>query len=711
MATAIGTAASTSAKQPSAWDSIVQRGDILFAFAIVGAMVFLVIPLPSIMLDLFLTLCIAGAMMIVMTVVYVKQPVQFAGFPTILLLFTLFRLAMNVATTRSILDKGEAGRLIEAFGNFVIQGNFVVGIVIFLILITINFMVITKGAGRVAEVAARFTLDAMPGKQMSIDADLNAGIINDAEAKQRRIDLAREADFYGAMDGASKFVRGDAVAGIIIILINILGGFAIGVLQKNLSMAASIQKYSLLTVGDGLVSQIPALLVSTAAGILVTRSGTKENLGQDIIGQFLSYHKGLYAVGMIMAALALIPGFPWYVFLVLAFTFFALGRIVQDAAPQVAALTNPAAALGNNAEGGAAGEKGAKASPLEKMEDCLKVETLLIEIGYNLVGFLDKTKGGDLLDRVTSLRKNIASELGVIIAPIRIRDNPILGGNGYVIYLRGTEIGRGEIYPNNLLAMGVGTATRPLPGKVVSEPVFGLPATWINESERRHAEQYGFAVVDPTSVMITHLAETIRQHAHELLTRQDTQNLIDHLKEVNAAVVQELIPGMLSIGVVHRILQNLLREGVSIRNLGVILEKVADYAATIKNPDELSEQARKVLAGELVRNLSGPGQSELSAITLDPELEQKIVQSLRQTQHEIALALDPTLARHLFEGLGEKIKVMASRGLQPLLVCSPNIRLALRRFLESAYRNLTVLAYNELPDNAQIQSIGMVPNA
>jgi flagellar biosynthesis protein FlhA len=490
-------------------------------------------------------------------------------------------------------------------------------------------------------------------------------------------------------------------------MINILGGFAIGVLQKGMTMSAAIQKYSLLTVGDGLVTQIPALLVSTAAGILVTRSGTKENLGQDIISQFLSYHKGLYAVSGILALLAFIPGFPWWIFLLLAAVFFALGRVVQDAAPSINALALAGTA---NPEAGSA-EKGAKASPLEKMEDCLKVETMLIEIGYNLVSFLDKSKGGDLLDRVTSLRKNIASELGLIIAPIRIRDNPVLGGNAYVIYLRGSEIGRGEIYPNNLLAMGVGTATRPLLGKTVSEPVFGLPATWITEAERRNAEQYGFAVVDPTSVMITHLAETIRQHAHELLTRQDTQNLVDHLKEANAAVVSELIPTMVSVGVVHRILQNLLREGVSVRNLGVILEKVADYAATVKNPDELSEQARKALPGELVRNLVAPGQSELSAITLDPELEQRIVQSLRQNQHEVSLALDPGLARHLFDGLGEKIKQMAGKGLQPLLICSPNIRLALRRFIESAYRNLTILAYNELPDNAQIQSVGMVPNA
>jgi flagellar biosynthesis protein FlhA len=344
------------------------------------------------------------------------------------------------------------------------------------------------------------------------------------------------------------------------------------------------------------------------------------------------------------------------------------------------------------------------------MEQSLKIEPLVMEIGYNLVGFLDKAKGGDLLERVTALRKNIASELGLIIAPIHIRDNPLLGANVYSIQLRGSEIARGEVFPNNLLAMGVGTSTRPLPGKVVTEPVFNLSSTWISEGERRNAEQYGFAVVDPISVLVTHLAETIRQNAHQLLSRQDAQNLIDNLKESNAAVVQELVPNLVNIGVVHRVLQNLLREGVSIRNLGSILEKVADYATTTKNPDELSEHARKVLSGELVRNVLPSGQHSLSAITLDPELEQRIVSCVRQNQHEVMLALDPTLARHLLEGLSQRIKQMAGKGLQPLIVCSPSIRLALRRFFESTFRNLTIVAYNELPEQTQIQSVGMVPN-
>jgi len=681
-------------------DAIVRRGDILFTIATVTTVVFLVLPLPTLMIDMFLTLAFAFSLMIMMTVIYVKQPVQFAGFPTILLFITLFRLALNVATTRSILAHGEAGQLIHAFGNFVIQGNYVVGIVIFLILVTINFVVITKGAGRVAEVAARFTLDALPGKQMSIDADLNAGIISETEAKQRRIDLGAEADFFGAMDGASKFVRGDAVASLIIIIVNILAGFAIGVLQKGQTMMEALQHYTLLTVGDGLVTQIPALLISAAAGILVTRNPSHENLGQDILVQLLSYHKGLYSVSVIMALLALIPGFPWWAFLILAVGFFVLGRIIEK---------NTAATVLSSAFPGLP-EKSSKPALPDKMEEHLKVEPLLVEIGYNLIGFLDKNKGGDLLDRVTALRKNIVSEYGLLIAPIRIRDNPLLGGNMYTIQLRGNEVARGEVFPKNLLAMGVGTAARPLPGKTVTEPVFNLAATWVAEGERRNAEQFGFAVVDPISVMVTHLAETIRQHAHQLLTRQDTQNLLDHLKEINAAVVQELVPGLLSVGVVHRILQNLLREGVSIRNLGAILEKVADYATTTKNPDELSEQARKTLAGELLRNVIMGGQQSLSAITLDPDLEQRISQSIRHTQQEVVLALDPGLARHLFDGLGQKIKQMATNGLQPLVICSPAIRLALRRFFETTFRNLTILAYNELPENTQVQSIGMVSN-
>ena len=679
---------------------IIQRGDVLFAVATVTSIVFLVIPLPTFLIDLFLTVAIALALMIIMAVIYVRQPMQFGGFPTVLLFVTLYRLSLNVATTRSILEAGEAGRLISAFGNFVVQGNFVVGLVIFLILVTINFVVITKGAGRVAEVAARFTLDALPGKQMSIDADLNAGLIAEAEARKRRIDLGSEADFYGAMDGASKFVRGDAVAGIIIIIVNVLAGFAIGVLQRGMTMADALRHYTLLTVGDGLVTQIPALLISTAAGILVTRKASEENLGSDIVSQLLSYHKGLYAVAVIMALMAVIPGFPWWAFLMLAAGFFMLGRMVE-------AHTKAAAAPGKAL---AAPEKAAKPSPLEKMEEYLKVEPLLIEIGYNLIGFLDKGRGGDLLERVTALRKNIAAEYGLVIAPIRIRDNPLLGGNSYTIHLRGAEIARGEVVPKHLLCMGIGTTARPLPGKVVTEPVFGLPATWIAETDRRMAEQHGFAVVDPISVMVTHLAETIRLHAHQLLTRQDTQNLLDHLKEVNAAVVQELMPNLLTVGVAHRILQNLLREGVSIRNLGAILEKVADYATTTKNPDELSEYARKALSGELIRNVLPAGQQMVSAITLDPDLEQRISQAIRQTQHEVVLALEPSLARHLFDRLSERIKQMAGTGLQPLVICSPAIRLALRRFFESTFRNLTVLAYNELPEQTQVQSIGTVPN-
>jgi flagellar biosynthesis protein FlhA len=682
------------------WNLIVQRGDLIFGLVVVATVVFLVLPLPTFLIDLFLTVALSLGLMIIMTVIYVKEPVQLSGFPTILLFVTLFRLSLSVATTRSILDKGEAGHLINAFGNFVIQGNYVVGIVVFLILIAINFSVITKGSGRVAEVAARFTLDALPGKQMSIDADLNAGILNEADAKRRRTKLQEEADFYGAMDGASKFVRGDAVAGVIIILINILGGLAIGVLQKGMTLADAAQHYTLLTIGDGLVTQIPALLISTAAGILVTRTTSKENLGQDIAFQLLSFHRGLYAVSVIMACMVFMPGFPSWAFVLLSSLFFLFGRIVKQQASDRPPESVPTTAA----------EKSTKAATMEKADEWLKSEPLQMEIGYNLIGFLDKAKGGDLVERITALRKTISSELGIIINPIRIRDNPLLGGNTYSIFLRGAEIARGEVLANHLLAMGVGSSARPLNGRVVTEPVFNLPATWITEADRRNAEQLGFAIVDPVSVVVTHLAETIRQNAHHLLTRQDVQNLLDQLKEVNAAVVQELVPGLVGIGVVHRILQNLLREGVSIRNLGLILEKVADYAGTSKNPDDLSEHARKALSWELVRNILPTGQYNLSAITLDPELEQRLAQSLRQTQQEVSLALEPSVARHLVTQLGERIKLMAMKGIQPLLLCSPLIRLALRRFFESTYRNLTILAYNELPDRAEVQTVGMVAN-
>jgi len=671
----------------------------------VATILVLILPLPTFLIDVALVFSIAVSLMVLMTVIYVKESVQFAGFPTILLFVTLYRLALNVATTRSILDRADAGHLITAFGNFVIGGNFVVGIVVFCIIVTINFIVITKGAGRVSEVAARFTLDAMPGKQMSIDADLNAGNITDAEARKRRSALQDEASFYGSMDGASKFVRGDAVAGIIITVINILGGFAIGILQKGMALKDAAQHYSLLTVGDGLVTQIPALLISVAAGILVTRGPTKENLGEDIANQLLSQYRSLYAVAAVLGIFIFIPGFPWWAFLILSIGIFMLGRSVKKRSEEPGSE-------GSSTDGSSNKSGSAKpATTIDKMESWLKVEPLQLEIGYNLVSFLDKAKGGDLLERVTSLRKTVAAELGIFIAPIRIRDNPMLGGNQYCIQLRGSEIARGEVVPTQYLAMGVGTTARPLRGRTVTEPVFGLPATWILDAERRTAEQLGLAVVDPISVLVTHLAETIRQHSHQLLTRQDTSALLDQLKEVNAAVVAELVPTMVSIGVVHRILQNLLREGVSIRNLGALLERVADYAAAIKNPDELSEHARKALGGDLVRHLLPAGQNSLSAITLDPDLEHRIAQSLRQSPHDVSLALEPTVARHLYDGLANKMKEMASAGLQPLVICSPTIRLGLRRFFEGTFRNLTVVAYNELPERTQVQSIGMVPNA
>ncbi len=693
----------SSPETPNTWNSILRRSDMLFAAAVVTTILVLVLPLPTFLIDVSLALSIAVSLMVLMTVIYVKDAVQFAGFPTILLFVTLFRLALNVATTRSILDRADAGHLITAFGNFVIGGNFVVGIVVFCIIVTINFVVITKGAGRVSEVAARFTLDALPGKQMSIDADLNAGNITDADARKRRAALQEEASFYGSMDGASKFVRGDAVAGIIITVINILGGFAIGILQKGMALKDAAQHYSLLTVGDGLVTQIPALLISVAAGILVTRGPSKENLGEDIANQLFSHHKSLYAVAAILAIFIFIPGFPSWAFILLAGGAFMMGRAVKNRKEKGEGYVA-------GGEGGEKTSSATKPATTEKADSWLKVEPLQLEIGYNLVSFLDKSKGGDLLDRVTSLRKSVAAEMGLSISPIRIRDNPMLGGNQYCIQLRGSEIARGEVIPTQFLAMGVGTSARPLPGKTVTEPVFNLPATWIPEAERRSAEQLGLAVVDPISVLVTHLAETIRQHAHQLLTRQDTSVLLDQLKEVNSAVVTELVPNLVTIGVVHRVLQNLLREGVSIRNLGAILEKVADYASSTKNPDELSEQARKALGGDLVRHLMPSGQNSLSAITLDPELEHRIAQSIRQSQHDVSLALEPTVARHLYDGLANRMKEMASAGIQPLIVCSPTIRLALRRFFEGTFRNLTIVAYNELPERTQVQSIGMVPN-
>ncbi|HEX3798068.1 MAG TPA: flagellar biosynthesis protein FlhA [Verrucomicrobiae bacterium] len=685
---------------------IFKNGDVLLVVGLFMTVVLMIMPIPPFFLDGFLAVSIALALLILLSILYVKEPAEFTGFPTLLLFITLFRLSLNIATTRLILLDGYAGHIIEAFGNFVVRGNYVVGLVIFLILVLINFIVITKGAGRIAEVAARFTLDAMPGKQMAIDAELNAGIINETEARTRRRKVEQEADFYGAMDGASKFVRGDAIAAILITLINVLGGFAIGILQRGMPVTEALQRYTLLSIGDGLVSQIPALITSTAAGILVTRAAAKEDLGKELTKQLLAYPRVLGILTIMLVAFGLIPGLPMIPFFTLASITGFLAYNLKGSEHDQPLATKNGTAQENNGETPAAAKTAAGATG-DKLETLLSMDALQIELGYSLVGLADARKGGDMLERVTGVRKTFAQEMGVIVPPIRLRDNLQLEANQYRFLLKGNPIAQGELMPGHWLAMNASNSKTVLKGVPTVEPVFKLPATWITDVERKNAEISGYTVVDASSVLVTHLSETVKRNCHEILSRQDVQVLLDNLKLTHPTVVTELIPAQLNVGQVQRILQNLLAEGISIRNLAGILEKVSDYASVTKNPDELSEHARRALGSQIVK----PYQTDtgsLQAITLDPRLEQQIAQGVRQTPTEISLMMEPKLARHVVDTLSQRIQQLLTAGQPPIIMCAPQIRLAFRRFFETTFADLTVLSYAEVPSRVQIQNAGII---
>ena len=695
---------------------LLRHGDLWLIFALFGTILLLILPVPPVLLDLLLTISIGLSLLTLLVILYLRTPAEFTGFPTLLLFITLYRLALNVASTRLILLNGYAGHIIQAFGNFVVQGNYVVGLVIFLILVLINFIVITKGAGRIAEVAARFTLDAMPGKQMAVDAELNAGLINETEARNRRRAVEEEADFYGAMDGASKFVRGDAIAAILITLINIVGGFAIGIVQKGMTMTEALQHFTILSIGDGLVSQVPALITSVAAGILVTRATSKNDLGRELSRQLLFYPKELTILAVMMGVLAIVPGLPTLPFLAMAVIVGLLSYTLhRHGMPEVAAAGSPATAGGmqgkvNDNKGGTPGAPAvAEVKAGDKLENLLTLDTLQIELGYGLVALADKSKGGDLLERVTGVRRNFASDMGVLIPPIKLRDNLQLGTNEYRFVLKGNPIAQGQLMPQHWLAMNATNSKTVLKGTPTVEPVYQLPATWVTNVERKNAEVAGFTVVDAPSVLVTHLSETVRRHCHEILTRQDVQALIDNLKQTHAAVVNELIPTQLSLGQVQRILQNLLAEGVSIRNLAGILEKVGDYAAFTKNPDELSEHARRALGAQLTK----PFQNEtggLRAITIDPRLEAQLALGVRQSSNEVALVVDPKLARHVVDALSKFVQQMIAAGQQPVVLCAPQLRLAFRRFFENTFSDLAVLSYAEIPARVQVQNAAVIPS-
>jgi flagellar biosynthesis protein FlhA len=698
--------------------NVLKYGDLWLVGALFGTILVLILPVVPFMLDLLLTVSIAASLLVLLVILYLRTPADFTGFPTLLLFITLYRLALNVASTRLILLNGYAGHIIQAFGNFVVHGNYVVGMVVFLILVLINFIVITKGAGRIAEVAARFTLDAMPGKQMAIDAELNAGLINETEARDRRRAIEEEADFYGAMDGASKFVRGDAIAAILITLINIVGGFAIGIVQKGMTMSDALHTYTILSIGDGLVSQIPALITSTAAGVLITRATAKNNLGQELGRQLLFYPRALTILAVMLTVMGLMPGLPTLPFLTLAviigFLSYSLhkhGGISEltGAVSKPAAVTGSRTAAKTSAAAATGAATSAEARAADPLENLLTLDTLQIELGFGLVSLADTSKGGDLLERVTGVRRNVAQEMGVLIPPIRLRDNLQLGTNEYRFLLKGNPIAQGQLMPGQWLAMNATNTKTTLKGIPTVEPVFQLPATWVSAVERKTAETAGYTVVDAASVLVTHLAETVRRRGHEILTRQDVQALLDNLKKTQPAVVNELVPALVSVGQIQHILQNLLAEGVSIRNFAGILEKVGDYAAFTKNPDELSEYARRALGPQIAKPFQ-TDDGHLRAITMDPKLEQQLSQSVRLASGETTLVVEPRLARHVMDSLSKFVQQMMSAGQPPVILCAPQLRLAFRRFFESTFGDLAVLSYAEVPPRVQVQNHAVIPH-
>jgi flagellar biosynthesis protein FlhA len=685
-------------KQGFSWDQILRRGNLLFSMGMIGIVFILVLPLPTWMIDALLSLSIAIAVLIIMLISNIKRPTDFSVFPTLLLFVTLFRLGLNIATTRAILTQGDAGNLITAFGQFVVQGNFVIGLVIFIILTIINFIVITKGAGRVAEVSARFTLDAMPGKQMSIDADLNAGIISERDARDRRKFIEKEADFYGAMDGASKFVRGDAMAGILITAINLVGGFVIGIMQMGLSPEDSVQRFSLLSVGDGLVSQIPALLISAAAGILVTRSGSEAGLGEDFMRQLLSNSRTVMMSGVMLWMMMLVPGFPKFVLLVMGGIFVGVARLLP-APVEDARGGAPAGAGGKGAP--AAKGAGGKNEPAQFIPK--PGEVLTLEIG---LGLLPMVQGNmqNLLDRVLALRRTLSQEMGITVPPITIRDQSSLGTHKYQLLLRGHPLATGEVFCNQLMAMGLGKGQRQLRGRATVEPAFGMPAIWIPETERKEAERAGYVVIDSLTVMVTHLSEMLKRNLSDMISRQDVQELLNRLKETNAAVVQELGQLQISVGLVQRILQNLLREGISVREFSVILERLCDQYPYTKNIDELSEACRRALHLEIARQLDSDD-GKLRVITLHPEVEQRVIESVRQMPQEVVLVLDPALAGHIHSELKKGIQSMAGSGRPPTLLCAPAVRMGLKKFFEDSFRLLKIFAYNEISPQLKLEPV------
>ncbi len=668
--------------------------ELIPAVGLTGVIVMMVLPIPPFFLDLSLVMSLSLSLTILIVSLYVKEALDFSAFPSVLLFATLFRLALNVASTRLILLRGEegvsaAGHVIGAFGQFVVAGNYAVGLIVFVILVVINFIVITKGATRIAEVAARFTLDAMPGKQMAIDADLNAGLINEAEARQRRQRIQKEGDFYGAMDGASKFVRGDAIAGLIILAVNLLGGFFVGVMQKGMGVADSAQLYSLLSVGDGLVSQIPALIVSTAAGMVVTRTASGGELGLEIRKQLLWNPRALGVVAAILALFIFVPGFPILPFLIAASAMgggaYYLAQEQAEAQKQVAE----------------------ESQPVEKHEEPVRpqpIDLLELEVGYEIIPLVDGEKGA-VVERIRALRKQFLTDKGFLVPQIHIRDNLRLGSKQYVILVKGVEAGKGELKPGRLLAMnvsGVGPGEGGLTGETTKEPAFGLPALWISLADRNRAEMMGYTVVDAETVLITHVSEVIKRYGPELLTRQDAQRLLDGLAKDHPKVVEELIPHLLTVGGVQKVLQNLLREEVPIRDLLTIIETLADHASQTKDTDELTERVRQALARTITASFKNP-EGLIPVMTFDPQIERLIRERLQE-----GIAVEPQVTQRIMTAVQHSVESFTKRGLLPVFLTGASVRRHLRQIICHYMPQIAVLSHNEIADGVKVQSLGII---
>ncbi|WP_440393439.1 flagellar biosynthesis protein FlhA [Paenibacillus sp. SAF-054] len=671
--------------------------EITVLLGVIGIVLMMILPIPTWLLDILLVINISLALLILLVAMNTKEALQFSIFPSLLLITTLFRLALNLSTTKLILYNHNAGEVVATFGSWIARGQIAIGFIVFLILVVVQFLVITKGSERVAEVAARFTLDAMPGKQMSIDADLNAGLINEQQARERRRKVEREADYYGAMDGATKFVKGDAIASIIILIINLIGGFIIGMTMHGMSFQDALSTYSVLTIGDGLVSQIPALLISTASGLIVTRSSSEGNLASDLTEQLMSYPKLLYIVGGTIALLGFFT--PIHIIttlplaLILLYAAYSMQKNMerkqieveqQEEEQQIEEVRSP-----------------------ESVINLLQVDPIEFEFGYGLIPLADVQQGGDLLDRIIMIRRQCALELGLVVPVIRIRDNIQLKPNEYVIKIKGNNVGGGELLLNHYLAMSPGYEDESISGIETMEPAFGLPALWIDEATKERAELSGYTVVDPPSVVATHLTELIKKHAHELIGRQETKTLVDNLRENYPVLVDELIPSVLAIGDVQKVLAKLLREKISIRDLVTIFETLADYGQYTKDPDVLTEYVRQALSRQITQQFSQEGET-MKVITVGPSLEKKIAESVQQSDQGSYLAMDPMSTQTVYQKLSEQVNRLLQSGQQPILLTSPTIRMYLRQVIERTMQDIPVLSYSELEPNVEIQSVGVV---